>query len=531
MTTPMLDGYIAHPPEFIKRYKSDGLWTDDNLSDFLDKVAKHYSEAVAAQDEQRNITFKELRINARKVAAYLCSLGVEPGERVVLQLPGIVEYLEVFFGVVYAGAIPVLVLPSQGEEDVAAFIEKSGATIYVTLDRYGATDFEELASNLTIRTGVTPVVFTWNGEHPWNQFSAMRLESSPAEAENVALFLLSGGTTGRPKLIPRTHADYLYSVRECVKVCDVRKDDVMLIVLPVTHNFPMSAPGVLGALYAGARILFSPNTSAETTLRMIDEQRVTQVALVPALTINLLNVQLEANRDLSSLRTVWVGGAKLSESVAQRVSPELGCQLQQVFGMAEGLLNFTRLDDPESVILRTQGRPISPADEVRVVDSSNTILPPGDVGHLQTRGPYTIRGYFQEPEKNAESFTEDGFYVSGDIAHIDESGNVEVVGRAKDQINRGGEKIAPESVENALLGHQAIHDVSAVGVFDQELGEKTRAYIILRDQYRNSPPSGISFRRFLAEKHVSRTMFPDEFVIVDEFPQTGIGKTNKRYQR
>jgi len=249
--------------------------------------------------------------------------------------------------------------------------------------------------------------------------------------------------------------------------------------------------------------------------------------------ISLLNFSERDNYDLSSVRTVWVGGAKLSEAAARRVKPELGWTLQQVFGMAEGLVNYTSLDAPIEEIISTQGRPMSSWDEIRVVDDSDRDVPEGTPGHLLTRGPYTIRRYHRAPDINARSFTVDGFYRTGDIVTF-QNGSLTVVGRAKDQINRGGEKIAPEAVENTLLSHPGVHDVSVVGVPDEVLGEKTKAFVILRTappEEKSSRVTPTILRRFARESGLASFAIPDIIDIVEEFPLTGVGKVSKKAQQ
>lgn len=257
------------------------------------------------------------------------------------------------------------------------------------------------------------------------------------------------------------------------------------------------------------------------------------------------------------MKTVWVGGAKLSASAAERVAPELGINLQQVFGMAEGLVNYTKLGGNIDEIVNTQGVPMSPADEVRVVNDEGAPVDRGTPGHLHTRGPYTIRRYHRNPAANASSFTDDGFYITGDIVTVSADGAITVTGRAKDQINRGGEKIAPESVENCLLKHPAIHDVSVVGISDDVMGEKIRALIILRDSYTTSGadagevqggqdfqstevphltavsrqlPTATQIKQFVRDSGLSRFSVPDIVEFVDEFPLTGVGKVSKKDQ-
>ena len=219
--------------------------------------------------------------------------------------------------------------------------------------------------------------------------------------------------------------------------------------LPASHNFPLACPGILGALLTGGRVVMLPSPEPERAFATIAAEGVTVTAAVPAVAQRWLAHAAEAGaQDLASLQLLQVGGARLADEVARTVGPVLGCTLQQVFGMAEGLLNYTRLDDPEDVICTTQGRPMSEGDEVRVVDELDQDVPDGTPGALLTRGPYTPRGYYRAAEQNARAFTADGWYRSGDIVRRRPDGNLVVEGRDKDMINRGGEKISAEEVEN-----------------------------------------------------------------------------------
>lgn len=346
------------------------------------------------------------------------------------------------------------------------------------------------------------------------------------EPHELAFLQLSGGTTGVPKLIPRTHDDYLYSVWGSNEICGVDAGTRFLVVLPAAHNFPMSSPGWLGVLYAGGTAVLCPGPDPATAFPLIERERITMTGLVPPLALVWTEAAAETRCDLSSLDVVLVGGAKYSQEAARRLAPALDCRLQQVFGMAEGLVNYTRLDDDPETVVTTQGRPISPDDEIRIVDDAGHEVEEGGFGHLLTRGPYTIRGYWRAPEHNATAFTEDGFYRTGDIVRRTATGHLVVEGRAKDQINRGGEKIAPEEVENIILAHPAVHDVSVVAVPDAYLGERTLAYVILRTGA--EPMKSVALKRFVRARGIAAYKVPDLVEFVDAFPQTGIGKVSKK---
>ncbi|GAB78483.1 2,3-dihydroxybenzoate-AMP ligase [Austwickia chelonae] len=517
------------PAELVDRYRREGLWTEDTLDDLLVEAARRWPDRPAVSDRYRRVTYAQLDAAVDRAARVLAARGIGVGDAVVVHLPNSVAFVETVFAVHRLGAVPVFALAAHGAAEVRHFVGLAPARAYVGPDRPGER-FAAVPSMVRAEFPEVEVVLVADRvEDPWAAASGCALVERPeVPALSLAFFQLSGGTTGVPKLIPRTHAEYLYSVRASVEVTALTGDDVMLVVLPASHNFTMSSPGILGAFMVGAQVVLAADPSPSTCLPLIDAQGVTAVALVPPLLLAWLNSPLRERSELSSLRVLWVGGAKLSESVACRVVPELGCALQQVFGMAEGLVNYTRFDDDPELVLSTQGRPQSSWDEVLVVDDADVPVVSGEPGHLLTRGPYTIRRYHRAPEHDARSFTAEGFYRTGDVVRQLPSGHLVVVGRAKDQINRGGEKVAPEAVENELLAHPAVHDVSVVGLPDEVLGERVCAYVIVRDPGAADVPDARGLRQFLRARGLASFAIPDVVHLVREFPQTGVGKVSKR---
>ncbi|WPF67235.1 (2,3-dihydroxybenzoyl)adenylate synthase [Corynebacterium sp. 22KM0430] len=515
------------PEDVAREYRAAGLWTGDHHWRMFTRTVRRYGDSRAVTDRYRSLTWVELAETAAQASAHLAALGVRRGDGVIVQMPNSVAFLETLLGIWRLGAIPVMTLPAHGSTEIAYFADTAPARHYVGPakgDRHHARVIRDLEQGHPEVTRIA--VDTRSADSPWGTHPIPEpVDVSPDE---LAFLQLSGGTTGTPKMIPKTHDDYLYSVRASLDVCDLGEGDTLLTVLPAAHNFSMSSPGILGAMMVGAHIVFAADPSPTTVLPLIEKHRVTHGALVPPMLLSYLNSSERPRHDLSSLRTLWVGGAKLSAAAARRVKPELGCQLQQVFGMAEGLVNYTRLDDAEEIVVTTQGRPASPWDEVRLIDAEGRDVPAGEPGELITRGPYTIRRYHRNPEANARSFTPEGFYRTGDIATRDAQGNITVVGRAKDQINRGGEKVAPEAVENALLGHPDVHDVSVVGIEDEVLGEKILAYVIPQE---GRELSSLGLRKFARESGLSSFAVPDVVEIVAEFPYTGVGKVSKKQQR
>ncbi|MER7169835.1 (2,3-dihydroxybenzoyl)adenylate synthase [Streptomyces mesophilus] len=521
------------PEDFAERYRGAGYWRGETFGRMLQERATAHPGRVAVVDPAggRRWTYGELDERARRLAAGFASRGIGKGDRVVVQLPNVAEFFEVIFALFRIGALPVFALPAHRESEIRYFCAFTEAVAYVIPDVAAGFDHRELATRVRSEVPTLEHVFVVGepgGHTPLADVpvDADAVAYSEPEPSDLAFLQLSGGSTGVPKLIPRTHDDYLYSLWGSNEICAVDEDSVYLVVLPAAHNFPLSSPGSLGALYAGGRVVLCPSPDPETAFPLIARERVTITGLVPPLALVWTEAGQDTRHDLSSLDVLLVGGAKFSEEAARRVAPALGCTLQQVFGMAEGLVNYTRLDDPVETIVTTQGRPISPLDEIRIVDDEDQEVAPGETGHLLTRGPYTIRGYWRAPEHNARAFTEDGFYRTGDVVRMTATGHLVVEGRAKDQINRGGEKIAPEEVENVILAHPSVHDVSVVAVPDAYLGERTCAYVILREGA--EPLKPVAVKKFVRERGLAAYKVPDRVELVAAFPQTGIGKVSKK---
>lgn len=529
------------PQEERQRYEAAGFWRPETLADLLEHQAEQRPEAIALVDGRARWSYAELADEARAVAAGLHRRGLRRGDRVVVQLPNRAEFLLVWFGLQYLGAVPVHAMPGHREHEISHLLRVTGAVGYVVADRHSRFDYRTLAASMRERHGELRhvVVVGDTGELEGAiGFEELRTDASadlspggerPA-AGDIGLLLLSGGTTGTPKLIPRTHRDYAYNARAAAAAAGLTPDSVYLAVLPAAFNFTMSCPGILGTLTVGGTVVMAPNPAPETAFPLIAREKVTVTALSPP----MVPVWLEAHADrdpgsaeLDSLSVLQVGGARLANELARRVRPELGCRLQQVFGMAEGLINVTRLDDPDDLVCTTQGRPISSGDEVRVVDESDAVVPTGAVGELLTRGPYTLRGYYRAPELATTHFTSDGFYRTGDLVRLHPTGHIDVVGRVKDQINRGGEKIDATEVESQMLTHPDVSAAALVAAPDPDLGERSVAFLVCK----GSPPTARELGAFLRGRGLAGYKAPDRIEVVEELPLTAVGKVDKNALR
>ncbi|CAI0974579.1 2,3-dihydroxybenzoate-AMP ligase [Serratia liquefaciens] len=524
--------FTPWPEALARRYRERGYWTDRPLTDIITRQAKN--DAIALNDPQRSLSYRQLNQLSDRLAAALLRRGIHSGDTALVQLGNVVEFYVTFFALLKIGVVPVNALFSHQRNELNAYAAQIKPALLIADRQHGLFGNDEYLTTFRAEHASLRLV-ALRSEEQGEQSLASWLEedcgdfvAAPTAADQVAFFQLSGGSTGTPKLIPRTHNDYYYSIRRSVEICHFDDETRYLCALPVAHNYPMSSPGVLGVFYGGGLVVFASDPDAGQCFRLIDQHQINVTALVPpAVTLWLQAIEEWGGcQQLASLKLLQVGGAKLGETLAARIPAEIGCQLQQVFGMAEGLVNYTRLDDDEQHILTTQGCPMSPDDELWVADDDGNPLPVGETGRLMTRGPYTFRGYYQSPEHNAAAFDKDGFYCSGDLISLTEDGYVKVEGRQKDQINRGGEKIAAEEIENLLLRHPEVINAALVSMPDELMGEKSCAYIIA-----TSPLKPVVLRRHLRAEGVAEFKLPDRFIQVETLPLTPVGKVDKKLLR
>lgn len=527
MTIP----FYRWPDDLAARYREKGYWIDVPLTDILTRHGT--SERIAVIDGERRFSYRELEQASNRLAGALQRQGLSSGDTALVHLGNVAELYIVFFALLKLGVAPVNALFSHQKTELEAYASQIAPKLLIA-DREHALfgDDDYLLSMVERFPSLTTAILRGdNGERSLDALIAAPEDNfvpTPSPADEVAFFQLSGGSTGTPKLIPRTHNDYYYSIRRSVEVCRFDDNTRFLCAIPAAHNYVMSSPGSLGVFYAEGCVVLAADPSANLCFPLIERHQINAAALVPPAVSLWLQAISEwgDNRQLTSLRLLQVGGARLPEALARRIPAEIGCQLQQVFGMAEGLVNYTALDDDDEHIFTTQGRPMCPDDEVWAADEQGNPVAAGEVGRLMTRGPYTFRGYYLSPEANAKAFDANGFYCSGDLIVIDEQGYIKVVGREKDQINRGGEKIAAEEIENLLHRHEAVLHAALVSMEDELMGEKSCAFIVAL-----SPIRPVALRRWLRELGVAEYKLPDKVEIVDELPLTPVGKPDKKRLR
>jgi len=529
---PLPSGLTPWPAGLAERYRAEGYWEGRTLGARLRDWASRHPGRTALVAGPDRLTYAELDRRVDRMAAGIRERGIGAGDRVVVQLPNVAAFVVAFFALVRAGAIPVLTLPAHRIAEVGALTRLSEAVAYLTVDWHAGFDYRPLAAAVLAAAPSLRDVLIVGDAGPYTPLAEVDAEpvdlAEPDPAE-IALLLISGGTTGVPKLIPRTHDDYGYNARASSAVCGLTAESVYLGALPIAHNFALACPGVLGTLGVGGRVVLSPSAAPDDAFPLVEAERVTMTAVVPP----LLPVWLDAAQwnpaDLSSLTLLQVGGSKLSAEVARAVPAGLGCAVQQVYGMAEGLLNYTRAEDDARTVATTQGRPLCAADELRIVDGNGADgdgadVVPGTVGQLLVRGPYTVRGYYRACEHNLRAFTADGYYRTGDLVRALPSGHLIVEGRVKDTIDRGGESVSAEEVEGYVGAHPAVLRCAAFGLAGGSQGERICVIVVPAGE----PPTLHELRSFLTARGVAAFKLPDRIETATDLPLTAVGKVDKR---
>jgi mycobactin salicyl-AMP ligase len=527
-------GFVPFPADRAGRYRRAGYWIDRRLDSILTDAAASWPNRAAVVDPDVSYTFAELDARADRIASALADRGIAAGDRVMLQLPNSAQFAVALFGLLRAGAVPVMCLPGHRYAELSHFADVSGAVGLVLADRVAGFDYRQLARSLVDDNPRLAHVFVDGEPGPFQSWSELAdfdgpvRDPVPVDPDTPALLLVSGGTTGLPKLIARTHNDYVYNARACAQAYEMTGEDTYLVALPAGHNFPLGCPGLLGSMAVGATTVFTADPSPESAFAVIDRHQVTVTGVVNALA-KVWTQACEWEPVLpTSLRVVQVGGSRMTPDEARYILDGLTPGLSQIFGMAEGMLNFTRVGDPFDVVVNTQGRPMSPDDEMRVVDEAGQEVAPGEEGELLVRGPYTLNGYYRADEANTRSFSPDGFYRSGDRVRIfadgPRAGYVEVTGRIKDVIHRGGETVSASDLEEHLFTHPAIYAAAAVALPDDYLGEKICAAVVF-----NGPAITLAeLNRFLDERGVSAHSRPDLLAAMPTLPKTAVGKVDKK---
>ncbi len=533
--------FPKHKAKDVYQYTKTRWWLGLTLGDILDRTADVFPNKEALVDDRVQLTYSELRNKVDHLAIGLMNLGIEKGYTVLLQLPNWAEYVYSYFALQRIGCIPVILISGYKQLEVSHLGLLTEAKAWIVPDRYRKVDYLSFIGEVRQKNPQLRHVISVRGEKGREGFTAsleslMERGATPADrsemrkkkprATDVAHIIPSGGTTGLPKGIPRTHNDYICNVEYLHKAWEMTINDVCLLVVPVGHNLALL--NVAGSILMGYKLVLLDSTKPQDICSTIEREKVTFIPTVPTVVRRVLESEQIYDFNLSSLEKISAGGEPSAPDLIRGVYQKLNCTYINEFGMSEGLLCRTSLTDDIETICQTVGKPCCPYEQIKIVNGMGKTLPPDQDGELATRGPGIFAGYLKDPEENKKSFLRGGFFRTGDRARIDRSGNLRITGRIKDIIIRGGENISPAQVEELLCSHPGIADAAVIGMPDKELGEKVCAYVRLTEGAKMDP-EGI--KSFMESQGASKLLIPERFEFVSTLPMTEAGKHDKKTLR
>ena len=533
--------FPKHKVKDARQYTKNRWWLGLTLGDILDRTADVFPNKEALVDDRVRLTYSELRNRVDRAAMGLINLGIKKGDTVLLQLPNWAEYVYSYFALQKVGAIPVVLISGYRQLEISHLALLTEAKAWMVPDQYRKIDYLSFIEEVRQKNPQLRQVISVRGEKGKERFTAtleglMERGATPADrremiktkprATDVAHIIPSGGTTGLPKGIPRTHNDYICNVEYLHKAWEMNVKDVSLVVVPVGHNLALL--NVVGAVLMGYKLVLLDSTKPQDICSTIEREKVTYMPTVPSVARKILESEQLRGYDLSSLKKISAGGEPSAPGLIREVYNQLNCTYINEFGMTEGLLCRTSLTDDIETICNTVGKPCCPYDQIKIVNRMGKPLPPDQDGELVTKGPGIFAGYLINLEENEKSFLRGGFFRTGDQARLDRSGNLKITGRMKDIIIRGGENISPALVEELLCSHPGIADAAVIGMPDMELGEKVCAYIRFAEGVKLAPEE---IKSFMESQGASKLLIPERFEFVMALPLTEAGKHDKKALR
>ncbi len=515
------------------------------LGDYFERTAERCSQKVALIFRERQITWGELEILVDRLALAFIDLGIRRGDMVVILFPNRPEFIITLLAAARLGAVSVPVSERLRRKEIEYILRQTEAKAAVSVSEFWGFSFSDLFQELR---GVIPtlkhvivsgprrhpgelileelVAHEWEKRYSGDYYQQVYVREFPVEADDLLEIIFTSGTTGTPKGVMHTHNTRCRSALGTATSIGLKADDVWLIMVPLSHTTALVNAFYSSVIKGSCQVLLE-TWNVEEAMKEITRHRVTLPIGVPTMPIMMLQRPDFDQYDFSSVRAMVLAGAPLPVEVARQIIEKMGCDVTSAYGMTEtAMSNITRLDDPVEVVCETVGRP-QPGMEHKVVDEKRRIVPIGLKGEACARGQNVCIGYFKDPERTAQTIDEKGWIYSGDLATMDENGNLRIVGRIKDMIVRGGENISPTEIEDILYTFPKVAQVSVVAISDERLGEKTCACII--------PKSGElitqeEVKAFFKDK-VAHFKIPDRVELMSEFPTTPSGKIKKNVLR
>jgi len=499
-----------------------------SVADISRVHAKDRPDAVALDFRDRTTTYAELDHRTNRVAQGLIGLGQKPGARIGYLGKNCDRYFEVLLGAFKARSVVVGVNWRLAPPEIAYVLNDAGCEVLFVGQEYYATaekilpDCPKLKTVIAMDGGHT----AWPGFESWRDAQTDTDPLLPVAPDDDVIQLYTSGTTGHPKGVQITNANYL-AIFKCLGEVPIGKyepDDVVLIAMPLFHVAGVNL-GLL-TLAQGAHGIVLGDTDPAEIIRLVETKKITYAFLVPALILFVIQHPTAAGADFSSLKNISYGASPISDEVLLKARQVFGCEFLQVYGLTETTGAGTLLPhddhDPARGKLRSCGKP-APGHEVRVVDGEGRALPTGEVGEIQIKAPSVMKGYWNKDEATRKAINE-GWFATGDAGFFDGEGYLYIHDRVKDMIVSGGENVYPAEVENAIMGHPAVGDVAVIGVPDPRWGEAVKAIVVKKPGLEADPADIIAFAR----ERIAGYKLPKSVDFIDVLPRNPSGKVLRK---
>ncbi len=534
-----MEGVRPYPKELMERYRK--IWLGTTIIDAFDRTCDIIPEKVAVVEGDMRLTFAQLREKVRNAALAFSKLGLGGGSPVLVQIPNYVEAIYVYLALDMIGAVPVLCLPRHGRRELVRFSTLTAATTWIGPAAYGKIEYFPMMKAVREKSRSLGNLIVVRGDASSDTLSLSELMEACGEdsrtgpdlskfrpsPDDVLHLAPTGGTTGRPKLVPRTHNAHLCKAYYWARAAERGPSEVDLVVAPINHDAPQLGHLAFMALFGGTLVLCS-SPEPRDILEHLEKEKITFSFMVPTLLTDLAHEAGVEDYQFSPELKLAYGGAWASADLIYKIRRRFRCRFYSIYGMTEGAGTITRSTDAPEVIANTVGKGMCPYDQYKIVNEKGNELPPEKEGELTVRGPCIISGYYKSEEEDRAAFTHGGFLRTGDVGKLDTEGNLIITGRKKDLISRGGETIVPFEIEEMISGHPGVSSTAVVGMPDVRLGERICAYVQPR------PGEEITFEElisFLKEKGASKMLLPERLEILEVFPLTPMQKIDKQALR
>jgi non-ribosomal peptide synthetase component E (peptide arylation enzyme) len=518
-------------PELAACYRDSGEWTGETFFEILAAKAAAHPDREVFVDAYEQITYGELKDRVERCAEFLRHIGIARGDVVTVQMPNRIAFPIVFFALELIGAVANKVNPDFRVRELDYILRFSASRAFICVSEFRGFDYVSMARQLRERiSGLAHIVISgaavpgeWHLETGIAESRPIAAEHRGAvSADEIFRMAFTSGTTGDPKCVLHSFNTTLTAARILNEDMRVTADDVQLVYLPVCLNWGYLC--LLQAVMAGGRAVLLERFSAQAALEAIQKERVTYIATAPASIVAILNAPDLVRYDVSSLRVVITGGASAAIETIQDYQTRMKGHLIELYGMLEtGFHTYTRFTDDPLKVNGTIGRVVRTMG-LKIIDEAGNEVPRGEAGEIAAIGPSVHLGYHNNPTANADSFTEDGWFRTGDLAKVvDDAGNVMIVGRRKEIINRGGKKFFPREVEEILYTNPKIMHAAMVGITDARLGERNGLCVIPKAGQTVTLEEVVAFLK----GEVADYKLPEELYIVAELPFTATGKLRR----